>query len=249
MLREKKTKLELKSNTNVYCVSTETGTCGLEPRAASDAVDTRLAPPGLTRMTPSLHDVHTNLQIELDAAKRVYVAVVTEKYPTRYIFSSSSGVSASPRLMQELRDHVSALVAANGGPASGSSSISSPESGKSLFKSKGLKTFLKTLASKFDDVDGIDKIAAAARRVQDVQRIMADNINQASERDGLLAGIDDKSKKLNQSAKSMFESSTALKRKSCCRKWMAYTIVTSIFLFAAAAIILGLNYGQYHWWD
>ena len=91
--------------------------------------------------------------IELDAQKRVYVAVITRLYPKRHIFSSSSGAK-DPRLMTEFRTYIEGQLRHE--------SVAAPERGLR----KSLRPFLKQLASRFDDIEGIDKIAAAQAKVR-----------------------------------------------------------------------------------
>jgi hypothetical protein len=218
----------------------------LDTRDTTTLTDLPPSPPSLPSPVPVSP---SHLQIEVDSARRVYVAVVTAKYPTRYVFNSSSGTSASPRLMAEFRDFVgvNAPGAGAGSGASGAGAATPNPDAKAL--RRVVEPFLKTLATKFDDLEAIDKLAAAARKVQDVQRIMADNLNHVvSERDSLLSGLHSKSDHLNDSAKKMFKSSSQLKRKALCSLWWCRILVVLFVLGAGAAIVLGLNYGEYHWW-
>lgn len=91
--------------------------------------------------------------IELDSQKRVFVAVITRLYPKRHIFSSSSGAK-DPRLMTEFRTYIEGQLRHE--------SVAAPERGLR----KSLRPFLKQLASRFDDIEGIDKIAAAQAKVR-----------------------------------------------------------------------------------
>ena len=127
-----------------------------------------------------------------------------------------------------------------------SSITSSPDSRNTR---KLIETYLKTLANKFEDIESIDKFVAASRKVQDVQKIMADNIVMASERDALLTGLQDKSQNLKESAKTMFTASNKMKKKACWKLWYCYGFIVFGVLFAAVAIVLGLNYGIFHWWE
>lgn len=96
--------------------------------------------------------------IELDAQKRVYVAVITRLYPKRHIFSSSSG-SKDPRLMTEFRAYVDSQLRGE--------SAAAPERGLR----KALRPFLKQLASRFDDIEGIDRVAAAQAKVRSAAQL------------------------------------------------------------------------------
>jgi hypothetical protein len=192
------------------------------------------------------------LQLEMDSDQLVYVAVVTARYPTRVIFRSESATSTSPRLMREFRQFVAGKLSkgdgAGAGAGSGSSArdLSSPAV-KGLKKS--VEPFLKSLAAKFDDLESIDKLAAAAKKVAEVKQVMASNIAIATERDGLLSNLEDKSERLSESARAMFKASSAAKRKACCRHMKCVIIAVVCGVAAAAGIVLGLNYGVFHWWE
>lgn len=116
---------------------------------------------------------------------------------------------------------------------------------------KPLKGFLKTLAAKYDDVDNVSKIAAAARRVAEVQSVMADNMRAATERDNLLGNLDDKTRALNASAKKLFEGSQAVKRgacRQCCAAYVKVIIIIVLLLVLAGGAIVAVNYTTTHWW-
>ncbi len=166
----------------------------------------------------------------------MYVAVTTLAYPDYNVFSAK-GASTTPRIMTEFKEFVAATADKTDGE------------GKELDKAlkKGVKPFLKRLAARFDDIESLNKIAAAQRRVLEVQEIMADNMRAASERDNLLGSLDNKTRALNASAKKMFEGSQALKRKTCRRYWKIVGLVFLLILIAVA-IILALNYTNTHWW-
>lgn len=52
------------------------------------------------------------LEFDGEDHNRVVVAVVAKLYPTRYVFSSSTGgAGAGPRLMSEIREHMSDVLA------------------------------------------------------------------------------------------------------------------------------------------
>ena len=107
------------------------------------------------------------------------------------------------------------------------------------------------LAAKYNDITSLDKLAATTKKVQDVQAVMAQNMQMASERDSLLSGIQVKSDQLNASSKKMFESATAIKRKARCACIRTYACVIGIIvtlLAVGASVVLGLNYGSLHWW-
>lgn len=107
------------------------------------------------------------------------------------------------------------------------------------------------MAAKYDDLTTLDKLAATTKKVQDVKAKMAENMVLATERDSLLSGLEVKSDQLNASSRKMFETATAIKskaRRQCIKTYAcAIGIIVGIIL-VLAAIILGVNYGDTHWW-
>lgn len=188
--------------------------------------------------------------IELDEAGRAFVAVTSSDFPTRYVFGSDSGVATnSPRLMQEFRAFVLALPAASGGGAAPEAAALGPSSHEARQLKKALKKFLKELGAKFDDLEALDKLAAVRRKVADVQRVMGENIAKASENDSLLSELDHKAALLETSAQTLFKGATRLRRHACRSKWTSYAAIAAAVLAIAAAIVLSLNYGTFHWWQ
>jgi len=189
--------------------------------------------------------------IELDAAGRAFVAVTSSDFPTRYIFGSDGGVAtSSPRLMQEFRALAAALPASSGGgDGAGGALVAGPASAEARALKKALKPFLRQLGAKFDDLESLDKIAAVRRKVADVQRVMGENLQRASERDSLLSELDHKAAALEASAGTLFAGAVKLRQYSCRSKWRAYAMITLLLLIAATALVLGLNYGTFHWWQ
>ena len=195
--------------------------------------------------------------IELDAAGRAFVAVTSADYPTRYVFGSDGGVAtSSPRLMQEFRAFVDALPVASGGGGGGggggadggpAAAAAGPASAEARALKKALKPFLKQLGAKFDDLEQLDKIAAVRRKVADVQRVMGDNLARASERDSLLSDLDHKAAALEASAHTLFAGAQRLRDYSCRAKWRSYATVALAVAVAATVVVLGLNYGTFHW--
>ena len=187
--------------------------------------------------------------IELDDAGRVYMAVTTGDYPTRYVFGSDSGVAtSSPRLMQEFKAFVAALPPSSGG-GSGAAASAGPLTVEARAMKKALKPFLKTLAGKFDDIEAIDKLAAVRRKVADVQKVMGENLVRATERDTLLSGLEEKSQQLETSAGVMFKGASALRRHACLAKWRIYIIIALLLLILGAVLVVVLNYTTFHWWQ
>jgi hypothetical protein len=81
------------------------------------------------------------------------------------------------KLMAEFREYVAAQFT--------HTSVASPEKGLR----KSLKPFLRALASRFDDLEGMDRIVAAQVKLDRVQTVMVQAIHRASENDALLEPV------------------------------------------------------------
>ena len=187
--------------------------------------------------------------IELDEAGRAFVAVTSSDFPTRYIFGSDGGVAtSSPRLMQEFRAFVAALPASAGG-GGGAGAAAGPASAEARALRKALKPFLRQLGAKFDDLESLDKIAAVRRKVAEVQRVMGENLQRATERDSLLSELDHKAAALEASAGTLFAGAVKLRQISCRSKWRTYAFFAALLLVVATGVVLVLNYQTFHWWS
>lgn len=190
---QNKTKLELKSGGNVYC-------------------------------------------LELDG-ERVFCAVLTSAYPIRHIFSASAASGGGAKLMRDFAEHVSAAVPRE--------SLSAPPGGLQ----RALARFLEGLAARYDDVEGIDKLARVQGSVKALQGTMANNLRLADERHTLLDREVDKTQQLAETSKSLFKRTAGMRSIMRCRRW---TVILSIALIAlaAAAIITIVLVGKFatHWW-
>lgn len=179
------------------------------------------------------------LEFDGPERERVLVAVVRSGYPTRYVFSSSAGAAASPRLFRELRDAVEGAVAGAEGAGAQERALK-----------RALKPALKGLAAKFDALDALDALLATTKKVADVQRAMAANMALAAgERDALLSTLGDKAETLSASGRAMFEGAKSIKSAARWRCVKIYAVAATLVLAVATAIVVSLNYSTYHWWS
>ena len=202
-------------------------------------------------------------QIELDSACRAFIVVVTEGFPTRFIFSVGGGLgsatSATPPLLAALQNAVRATLGETPPPppppAAGKSrrggaatpanrpptAAAAAESARLLKRAMKAST-LKALAARYSDIDSLDKLAAATRKVEELKAAVARNINKASERDILLDDIEHKSVSIRESAKTMFVASTRVADTVRCRRYILLLSVTLCILVIAAVLIVIINY-------
>jgi len=179
--------------------------------------------------------------LELDDYGRCYLAATTKAYPTRYIFGISNGESTD-RLFSCLRREVSNV----------------DEWEEEMFPAGSIqgtrlkasaKKFIKTLASKFDDISSVDKVLSVKRKVEDVKMTMGRNLDLAlGERDALLEGLVEKSKKLETGAQLLSANANAARRAACFRMYKSYFLVILFVLLIILVIVLSLNYSVFHWW-
>ena len=141
----------------------------------------------------------------IDEAGRVYIAITSKAYPSRYVYSSSDGSSrgvlgALKREILEKFPDASLTCGPNG------------LDGK-------VKPLLKALCDEFNDIKGIDKIASVQQKVDAVTGVMQKNIELALKNTDRLEDIDEKAVQLSESALKFKNAGTALKRKMACRLW------------------------------
>ena len=171
--------------------------------------------------------------LELDGDRRVFAAVITSGYPVRLVFSSGVG---GPKLLGELRSHVTSKL--------GGESMLVGEKGLQ----RALKPFLSTLASKFDDLDGIDKLTATSAKADAAKAALYNTLKVAGERGRLLDNNLASSEGVLDSAKRMFGTANTLKsaqrrlyRRRCCLVVSCITVVVGI------AVVVILDQTVYHW--
>lgn len=174
--------------------------------------------------------------IEIDSEARVYIAVVTGKYPIRHIFTSSS--ATGPLLMSEFSNHVTLHYRHE--------SVASPEKGMK----RTLKGFLRDLAARFDDLDGIDRIANVQTKLDALQSVMARNLALADERQSLLMREVEATDRMARTAKDIFQKTAVVKRRmlcSCVKGYMLAIVVTIVVLLIAAGVIVYVGKSVLHW--
>jgi hypothetical protein len=179
--------------------------------------------------------------LELDDYGRCYLAATSKAYPTRYIFGTSTGDSTD-RLFSCLRREVSNV----------------DEWEEEMFPAGSIqgsrlktsaKKFIKTYAAKFDDILSIDKVALVKRKVEDVKVTMGKNLDLAlGERDALLEGLVEKSKKLETDAKLFSSNANAARRAACIRLYKSYVLIFLFVFLIILVIVLILNYSVFYWW-
>ena len=181
--------------------------------------------------------------LELDAEGRVLVAITTVAYPTRRVFSagppgSPAAAEAGPRLMAELSAHVLASYARE--------SLSSPEKGLK----RSLRGFLKQLATRFDDLETMDKILATEGKAQALKATLHKSLAAADERSRLINEVEASSESIAKGAKDMFRAASKARSHARCaaNKPLLCCGGCCFFIVAAAAIVLGLN-SKYKWFS
>jgi Synaptobrevin len=187
--------------------------------------------------------------MEIDFEKRVYVAVVTQGYPTRNLFSlqipttlsnygstSSSNNAFSNRLFHDFRLYIASKYP--------EVSVSSPENGLQ----KTLKGYLKDLALQYDDLENLDKIEAVSRKTDNLKGKLYNIIEKATERDELIQNQADKTETLLKSSQLFHKNAkgivSAMRRKKYCLYLFIFGGVVAIIII----LVLILNYTVFHWW-
>lgn len=114
-----------------------------------------------------------------------------------------------------------------------------------------LRPFLRDLAARFDDLEGIDKLAAVSSKVTALQTTMAKAVRDASERSSLLDAADARNRELSTGARRMYQRTETLQRRACCARWTPcwIAVIVLLVLLVVVGVILGLNYAVLHWWE
>lgn len=180
--------------------------------------------------------------LEIDERGRVYVAITTAAYPTRLVFSAGErAADPGPRLMSEFAKHVELMYKHE--------SLAAPDKGLK----RPMRPFLKTLASKFDDLESLDRISATEMKADRVKQQLHKALVLADERSRLLEETDDKMQTMAASARTMFNTATSIRSKQrakMMRAWKRFFCCCGaccLFIVIAISVIAGLNYGLYHW--
>jgi hypothetical protein len=141
--------------------------------------------------------------------------------------------------MTEFKEYVSSKYAHE--------SIASPDKGLR----RSLKPFLRALATRYDDLETIDKITSAQAKLDRLTHVMVENVHLATERDVLIERVHSRSETLNAAARALFSTGQRIRRRKCCSCVSSYAIlvvITAAALTLLALIVVALNYSTYHWW-
>ena len=153
------------------------------------------------------------------------------------IFSATS--SSTPRFMTALK---SAVRDAGGHDSNGDATAA-----RQLKRNLKPAT-LTELAKRLSNAETFDKVAATARKVNDLKVTMHATLLKATEREYLIETLDEKAKDLRTSANEMFEGSKSIRRSLCRRYACCFAGVTFTILLLITIIVVCLNYYQFNWW-
>ena len=174
------------------------------------------------------------IEVDRDASgegvARVFTIVVGAGFPTNFVFSAGAAAAgAPPRAMAEFR----ALAAAALRTSAGASEQKQQKALKSA-----LRASLKPLAERFSALETIDKLAAVQAKANDLKGRLVENLFLATERDGLLEALEEKTSKLRDSAATFEQSSTSarcLQRVLLLKWWLLGGFIVVIVVAAIAA--------------
>jgi hypothetical protein len=171
--------------------------------------------------------------IEVDRAPefRVYTIVVDVGYPTNFIFSAGASASSSPpRAMAEFKGLVAAALR---------SSADASEQRQQKALKAALRASLKPLAERFSALEQLDKLAGVQKKAFELKGKLVENLILATERDGLLEALEEKTRTLRDSA-AAFEGAAG--RARCAQRlllWKWYLFGGFIVLLIVAAVAAG----------
>jgi len=222
---QRKNKLELKSGSNIYCIEIDSS------GRTYVAVITRAS-------LVVTNDNTTTQPVAPPLAPTRHPPPPAGAYPIRHIFSVSAATSTTPKLMAEF----AAYIVAHHGPESIASGVGGLR--------RTLRPFLRDLAARFDDLEGIDKLAAATTKVAALQTTLSAAVHAATERSSLLEAADARTREVDTGARRMYRRSATLQRRACWARWTlcCFAIAAVVVLLALVGLLLGLNYGLLHWW-
>ena len=217
---------------------------------ASPGWATSMLAEGRTRL--ELKSGHRLFCIEVDKGAegegiaRVYCAVVSEGYPTRFVFSAggAGGGGAPPRAMTEFRALVARALPPADGRATGAEARARAEA-KAL--RAALRGALKPLAERFSAVEGLDKVAAVQRKLEGLRGALVDNLVRATERDSLLEDLEVKTSRLREGAATMERSALGYKRWACARYYKSALACALLALLALGGAAAGVTKSQGLW--
>lgn len=171
----------------------------------------------------SLEDGGYMIYISLDEQGRVYIAITSKGYPSRYIYGSPDGSSRGVLsvLRKEIMERFADVSLTCG--AGGLNSKAGP--------------ILKAVAEEFNDLKSIDKIANVQEKVAAVTGVMQKNIELALKNTDRIEDIDEKAVTLADSAQKFKSASGALKSKMRCRYYKMILLFTTLIGAILAGII------------
>jgi hypothetical protein len=169
----------------------------------------------------SLDDGGNMFYVLIDQQGRVYIAIASKGYPSRFIYSDGNARGILTALKRDINEKFPEV------------SMTCPPNG---LDSK-VKPLLKALCEEFNDLKSIDKIASVQSKVDAVTGVMQKNIELALKNTDRLEDIDEKAVVLSESALKFKNSSTALKRKMQCRYWKMMLFFGILITCILAAII------------
>lgn len=177
----------------------------------------------------SLDDGGNMFYILIDEQGRVYIAITSKGYPSRYIYSSSDGGTRGVlgALKKEITDRFPDL------------SMTCPANG---LQGKG-GAVLKALADEFNDLKSIDKIASVQAKVDAVTGVMQKNIEIALKNTDRVEDLEDKTVQLADSASKFKNAGGSLKRKMQCRYYTMMALFGGLVI-TIIGIIAGVLYDQ-----
>lgn len=170
----------------------------------------------------SLDDGNYQFYVLIDEAGRVYFAITTKTYPSRFIYGSADG--STKGLLPELKKSF--------GERFGEMSMSCA-AGALDSKAKGL---LQTLFEQFNDLSSMDKVANVQAKLDAVTGVMQKNVEMALKNTDMIENIDEKAEVLADSANSFKNKATSLKRGMRCR----YLKMIIIFSLLAAGVLAAI---------
>lgn len=189
-----------------------------------------LGSPGWASVTTdklSLDDGPNMFYVLIDTNGRVYIAITSKGYPSRYIYGSPDGSTRG--VLNELKRATLERF--------GDFSLTCPAGG---LESKA-RTLLQSLCTEFNDLKSIDKIANVQSKVDAVTGQMQKNIELALKNTDRIEDIDEKAVVLADSALKFKQGGAALKRKMRCRKWKMYAIFAVLIIVVLCVIIIPLT--------
>lgn len=171
----------------------------------------------------SLEDGGYMFYVSIDEQGRVYIAITSKGYPSRFIYSSPDGATRGVLgvLKKEIVERFADVSQTCG--ANGLNSKAGP--------------ILKSLCDEFNDLKSIDKIASVQAKVDAVTGTMQKNIELALRNTDRIEDIDEKATVLADSANKFKNAGNQLKRKMRCRYYKIILLFSLLGITVLAVII------------